>query len=51
MSVRILLPEVGEPPLKGCIEHDVQDALQYTGPPADFYKTLAREKAILVTCL
>jgi hypothetical protein len=51
LSVRILLPEPGEPPLKGCAVHDVKDASQVECPPADFYPTLAREKSILVTCL
>jgi len=49
MSVRVLLPEPGEPPLKGCPPHDVTDAGQYE--PDDLYATLAREKSILVTCL
>jgi hypothetical protein len=51
LSVRILLPEAGEPPLKGCVEHDVKDAGQVECAAADFYVTLAREKSILVTCL
>ena len=51
LSVRILLPEADEPPLKDCPEHDVKHATEYECPAGDLYSTLAAENSVLVTCL
>lgn len=51
LSVRILLPEEGEPPLEDCTPHDVKHATEYTCPPSQLYVALAKERAVLITCL